>query len=154
MKGYLFEGTAQEVIEAMTAMQAVSGSGLGSEPTPPPAVAPTVGEEGEEKQFVSTEVARRVLSRRPLSREQLGVLKMLHTAFPGWVPAGKLQAAISYTPAQFAGLMGAFGRRFSHTDGYVQNTWLFDAEWDYDVGAYNYRLPETMKAAMDAEKLA
>lgn len=152
MKGYMFEGTAQEVIEAMTAMQAAPGGEASSGAVA--AVAPTVAEEGEEKEFVSTEVARRVLSRRPLSREQLGVLKMLHAAFPQWVPAGKLQAAISYTPAQFAGLMGAFGRRFSHTEGYVANTWLFDAEWDYDVGAYNYRLPETVKAAMDAEKLA
>lgn len=152
MKGYMFEGTAQEVIEAMTALQAASGGEATSNAVA--AVAPTVAEEGEEKEFVSTEVARRVLNRRPLSREQLGVLKMLHAAFPEWVPAGKLQAAISYTPAQFAGLMGAFGRRFSHTEGYVANTWLFDAEWDYDVGAYNYRLPETVKAAMDAEKLA
>lgn len=152
MKGYMFEGTAQEVIEAMTALQAASGGEATSDAVA--AVAPTVAEEGEEKEFVSTEVARRVLNRRPLSREQLGVLKMLHAAFPEWVPAGKLQAAISYTPAQFAGLMGAFGRRFSHTEGYVANTWLFDAEWDYDVGAYNYRLPETVKAAMDAEKLA
>ncbi len=152
MKGYMFEGTAQEVIEVMTALQAASGGEATSDAVA--AVAPTVAEEGEEKEFVSTEVARRVLNRRPLSREQLGVLKMLHAAFPEWVPAGKLQAAISYTPAQFAGLMGAFGRRFSHTEGYVANTWLFDAEWDYDVGAYNYRLPETVKVAMDAEKLA
>jgi Ser/Thr protein kinase RdoA (MazF antagonist) len=152
MKGYMFEGTAQEVIEAMTAMQAASSSDTSSETAA--AVAPTVAEEGEEKEFVSTEVARRVLSRRPLSREQLGILKMLHAAYPGWVPAAKLQAAISYTPAQFAGMMGAFGRRFSHTEGFVENTWLFDAEWDYEVGAYNYRLPETVKVAMDAEKLA
>lgn len=152
MKAYMFEGTAQEVIEAMTAMQAASSTEVPAGAAA--AVAPTVAEEGEEKEFVSTEVARRVLSRRPLSREQLAVLKMLYAALPDWVPAAKLQAAISYTPAQFAGLMGAFGRRFSHTDGYVENTWLFDAEWDYDVGAYNYRMPETVKAAMDAEKLA
>lgn len=152
MKGYMFEGTAQEVIEAMTAMQAASSTEVPAGTAA--AVAPTVAEEGEEKEFVSAEVARRVLSRRPLSREQLAVLKMLYAALPDWVPAAKLQAAISYTPAQFAGLMGAFGRRFSHTDGYVENTWLFDAEWDYDVGAYNYRMPETVKAAMDAEKLA
>lgn len=150
MKAYLFEGTAQEVIEVMTAMQAMPNAAAQDAAV---AVAPTVAEEGEDKEFVSIEVARRVLSRRPLSREQLAVLKMLYSALPDWVPAAKLQAAISYTPAQFAGLMGAFGRRFSHTEGFVENTWLFDAEWDYEVGAYNYRLPETVKAAMEAEKL-
>jgi hypothetical protein len=148
----MFEGSAQEVIEAMTAMQAASSND--SPLTLAGAVAPTVAEDGEDKEFVSTEVARRLLSRRPLSREQMVVLKMLHSAYPGWIPAAKLQAAISYTPAQFAGLMGAFGRRFSHTEGYIKNTWLFDAEWDYDMGAYNYRMPETVKAAMEAEHLA
>ena len=150
MKAYLLEGTAQEVIEVMTAMHTISNAAVHDAAV---AVAPTVAEESANKEFVSIEVARRVLSRRPLSHEQLAVLKMLYSAFPNWVPAAKLQAAISYTPAQFAGLMGAFGRRFSHTEGFVENTWLFDAELDYEVGAYNYRLPETVKAAMEAVKL-
>lgn len=143
----VLEGSPEDVIAVARGLQMT-----GAAPTVP-AVAPPADIDPDDKAFVSVEVARKVLNRRPLSAEQKLVLTTLGKAHPKWVPASQLQAATSYTPAQFAGLMGAFGRRFTHTEGYVPNTWLFDAEWDYAVGAYNYRLPETVLEAMRAEKL-
>lgn len=149
VKLMMIEGTPEEVLSV------AKGLDVGGPSSPPviTAAAPSIDLDPDERVFVSTEVARKVLGRRPLSHEQKVVLTTLAKRHPAWVPAAELQAAISYTPAQFAGLMGAFGRRFTHTDGFVAGTWLFDAEWNYDKGAYDYRLPDTVLEAMKAEKL-
>ncbi len=114
---------------------------------------PLVKPASDEKAFVSTNVARKVLNRRPLSKEQKIVLTTLAKAHPDFVPATDLHAATGYAPAQLAGLMGAFGRRFTHTDGFVANTLLFDYEWNEEAGIYNYRLPDSVLEAMKSEKL-
>jgi len=117
-------------------------------------VAPTFDDAEKKKLFVTTEVARTVFSRRPLSAEQKIVLNMLAVAHPDWVLITQLQAAVHYTPAQFAGLLGAFGRRLSHTEGYVAGSWLFDVEWDVDNGCYRYKLPDSVREAVKLEKIA
>ena len=99
------------------------------------------------KKFVTEEFARRVLSRRRLSRAQTIVLDALSEAYPQSVPIADLQAATDYTPAQFAGVMGAFGRRMAATDGYDEEAYFFDTEWDEEVGAYKFRLPESAHLA-------
>ena len=147
VKLMVIEGTPEEVLSVAKGLEVGASSPLDGAPAVPTADAPG------ERAFVSTEVARKVLNRRPLSREQKTVLTILAKRHPTWVPAAELQAATGYTTAQFAGLMGAFGRRFTHTDGYIQGSWLFDAQWDYDKGAYDYRLPDTVLEAMKAEKL-
>lgn len=129
------------------------GLDVGNASSAPTAAVPPADIDPDDKVFVSAEVARKVLSRRPLSKEQMAVITTLAKRHPDWVPAAELQAATGYTPAQFAGLMGAFGRRFTHTEGFIPNTWLFDAEWNYDNGAYDYRLPDTVLDAAKAEKL-
>ncbi len=150
MKAYVFDGTVQEIIEAVKGMQASSVEEL-SEPLP--IVAPPIVGEATDHEFISFDIARRMLSRRPLSKEQLAVLRLLYKAYPGQVAAAELQAVTSYSRAQLAGLMGAFGRRLTHTEGYVDGTWLFDGEWDYEAKAYTYRLPEALKTAIEAEEL-
>ena len=146
------EGTPEEILTI------VKGMGEKASPDPveneesPAVVAEEVEE--EEKTFVTVEVARRVMNRRPLSKEQKLVFKTLADAHPEWVPAATLQQVTGYARANFAGLMGAFGRRFTHTEGFVANSWLFDQEWDYETGAFKYRLPETTLAAVKAEGIA
>ena len=49
--------------------------------------------------------------------------------------------------------MGAFGRRLTHTPGYVEGSWFFDNNWDYHAGCYAYGLPETVREALRREKL-
>lgn len=111
-------------------------------------------EEGDgERVFASTELARKVFSRRPLSKEQKTIISILGKAYPNWVPAADVQKATGYSPAQFAGLMGAWGRRLTHTQGWADGVWLFDQEWNYDTKAYDYRLPDTVFEAAKAEKL-
>lgn len=108
----------------------------------------------KERVFVTVEVARHVINRRPLSKEQKLVFKTLADAHPNWVQALELQQATEYSRASFAGLMGAFGRRLTHTEGYVAGSWLFDQEWNYEKAAYQYRLPETVLAAVREEGIA
>ncbi len=142
----IIEGSAEEVVAIANGLD----SSVAATTT---AVAPPAELDPEDKIFVSVEVARKVFSRRPLSAEQKAVVTTLAKAYPAWTPASDLHAATGYSPAQFAGLMGAFGRRFTHTDGYVLNSWLFDAEWNYEKGAYEYKLPETVYEAAKAEGL-
>ena len=142
----MIDGSPEEVVTVAKGLEKSDVAGTVQTPAAPPAEI-----DPDDKVFASTEVARRVFNRRPLSPEQKAVLKTLSDAYPEWVPAAKLHAATGYTPAQFAGLMGAFGRRFTHTEGFVSNSWLFDAEWNYERGAYDYKLPETVLEAVKVE---
>jgi predicted transcriptional regulator with HTH domain len=151
----MIDGDAEEVTHvlnnasiAQSAERVIAPAAAGKSPA-------AVSANGDdEKIFVTTEVARRVFKRRPLSKEQKRVLLLLVKAYPDWMSATELQTAIDYSPAQFAGLMGAYGRRLSHTDGYVNGSWLFDAEWNYENKCYDYRLPETVRKAIDLEGIA
>jgi hypothetical protein len=81
--------------------------------------------EEDEIIYVSVVIARAVLKRRKLSREQLLLLRTIYAAHLGTVLATDLGTKIGYSRSQFAGLMGAFGRRVSHTDGYADETSFF-----------------------------
>lgn len=148
----VLEGPAEEVgkvIQALPPMAAVSTSSVvGSEEEAPSASA-SESSDGMRK-FVTEEFARCVLSRRSLSKAQTIVLDALSEAHPDWVPIADLQAATGYTPAQFAGVMGAFGRRMAATDGYDEEAYFFDQEWDEGAGAYKFRLPESAYQAYRA----
>lgn len=151
MKAYMFEGSPEEVVQALTAMQAVVPN---SAIPPAPPVAPTEDVAEGDKEFVTTDLARKVFKRRPLSDEQKKVIKLLANNYPEWTPITQMHAEVDYTPAQFAGLLGAFGRRLSHTEGYVPGSWLFDAIWDNKEGCWTYKLPETVYEAVKLEKLS
>lgn len=150
MKMFVFEGTPEEI-------SAVARSIL-------PATTGDVGvslevQDGARAQssdqptrFVTVEFARRVLGRRPvLSKPLKRVLKALNEAYPEWILLSGLHSAARYTPAQFAGLMGAFGRRMSHTDGYDKDAHFFDFRWNDDEEAWEYRLPETVREVLNPD---
>ena len=100
--------------------------------------------------FATVEFARRVLGRRPvLSKPFKRVLKALNEAYPEWTLLSDLHSAAHYTPAQFAGLMGAFGRRMSHTDGYDKDAHFFEFRWNDDEDAWEYRLPVTVREVLN-----
>lgn len=152
LKMFVFEGTPSQLAEIARGM-GIGATALADTDPDAKVVAPTVADDGE-KVFATTEFARLVLSRRPLSRDQKGLLVILAKAHPEWTLATKIQEALDYSPAQFAGLMGAYGRRITHTDGFVEGSWFFDAVWNYDHGCYEYRLPDSVLAAVLAENLA
>lgn len=99
------------------------------------------------------ELARRILTRLDLSQAQLITLRTLYRAHPEWVSRDDLCEATGYSPHQIAGLMGAFGRRASHTESYIDGTKLFDFQWDDELGIWEYRLPDSMVEAMRLEEL-
>jgi hypothetical protein len=109
----------------------------------------------DEVEYVTTELARSVLTRRALSKEQVLVLETLYKAHPRTVLATELMKTVGYTRAQFSGLMGAFGRRISHTNGYEaqDGASFFDQEWDNNTGCNRYGLPDSVLEAMRLEKL-
>ena len=113
---------------------------------PPQAPAP-----GGQPRFIDETVARRFLTRRPLSPEQRMVLRLIYEAHPARVPAHTLQKKTKYTPRQLAGLMGAFGRRLANTPGFQKGDNFLDWRWSDD--GWHYGLPDSMRAALEAEKL-
>jgi hypothetical protein len=153
----MIEGSPEEVLAVAKGLEG------GSHPSTPALetvaaepisdAASTAKGDGGKKVFVSTNVARKVITRLPLSREQKIVLMTLAQNHPKGVNARALQKATGYSPQQFAGLMGAFGRRLVNTKGYVADTWFFDDAWNDATNAWDYMLPQTVIEAMKAEKL-
>src|SRR5947209_6375751 len=106
----IVEGTAEEVIAVTNQLASAPAPAIATAVAPPPAADE---EPSEGWNYVSEELATKVLSRRRLGDEQKIVLSTLAKAYPNFVGATDLQKATGYTPAQFAGLMGAFGRRMT-----------------------------------------
>lgn len=86
-------------------------------------------------------VIRRVLERAPISKGQLALYKLLYSAGSQGMKTRELATCLSLTRIQFAGLMGALGRRIWHTPGMdktnLQGIYLLfdiqevDNEWIY-----------------------
>lgn len=152
MKAIFVEGTWEEVAAAGAAFIT---QGAVSVPVPPAVEAkkPAARAGDDEIEYVSVDVARAVLSRRRLSTGQMDVLRALYEGHPNTLKGTKLQELTGYTRPQFSGLMGALGRRFTHTDGFVEGTWFFEQTWDDDEQTYRYGLPESVREAMRLEKL-
>ena len=150
MKVTLIEGTPDEILSVMPHLKS-TGAVLTTTPEEKPVseVTPT----NAEKTYIDTRVARKVLTRRELKPQQAAVLKLLYKAHPKMVLATEIQKAINYTPAQLAGLMGAFGRRMSHTEGYIGGDWFFITEWSKTGHCWEYGLPESVRQALEIEKL-
>jgi hypothetical protein len=107
----------------------------------------------EDFTFVSESIANRVLSRLRLSPAQAKMLKLMYRNGEKWTNAPEIQKEIGYSASQFAGLMGAFGRRVAYTPGYVSNSRFFECDWDYTNECYRYRLPSSVNAALESIKL-
>ena len=106
----------------------------------------------DRSKVMSEEVAYLALTRLRLAPKIKSVLKALYEAGDEWVSAKELQRLIEYTPSQFAGLMGAFGRRLANTSDFVEGTSFFDWRWDDDNSCYFYRLlPATRNAVRRAD---
>ncbi|QHD70886.1 hypothetical protein GS397_27700 (plasmid) [Sphingobium yanoikuyae] len=154
MKMFVFEGTPAQLAEMAKSMGASTNAVTAALPISSPTVnSPEEADDYDGTVVVTTEFARKVLTRRPLSKEQRKLLVTLANATPDYTLATVLQEALDYSPAQFAGMMGAFGRRLTHTPHYVNDSYFFDQEWVHDEGCYKYRLPETVIAALKAEKI-
>lgn len=139
MKLYIFEGTPEEISKAMP-MVSEMNTGLKEDIE---LEAPADAEEV----FVTKHFARRVFTRRRLSDGLSSMFGALAEAYPGWVLITDLHEATGYSPSEFAGLMGAFGRRISHTNGYDEELAFIERDWDDEAGEWKYRLPDSVYEA-------
>lgn len=150
MKVMLFDGTPEEILAVFPHLKNSPA------PTIIPSTASTNGASDSaeaESNYVSLRVARKVLTRRRLNPTQAIVLKEIYRAHPELVLATDLHEKTSYTPAQFAGLMGAIGRRVSHTEGYMDGDLFFIQEWNEEADCWAYGLPSSVREALENEKL-
>lgn len=156
MKMYVFEGTPEELSQVARELQTSAPLAEVVAPSHEPLVPEEVSDEGEEAEGkdegVTVKFARRALKRRELSDPLKAVLQKLHEAHD-WVGIEELCEVSKYTRQEFAGLMGAFGRRVTHTPGYDEEAKFFFKEWDYETGAWKYQLPETVREALKLESL-
>ena len=106
-----------------------------------------------ESSVVTTGFARRALTRLGLSPPMKRVLTALYEAHPEWLSLPTLHGIADYAPAQFAGLMGAFGRRLANTEGHDSDLAFFEYRWNEDEEAWDYRLPKTVCDALALEQL-
>ena len=72
---------------------------------------------------------------------------------PQHVPLPTLHGITGYRPSQFAGQMGAFGRRVANTEGYDSGLTFFKSRWNEDEDTWDYRLPDTVCEALVLEQL-
>lgn len=104
-------------------------------------------------EYVSSDVAFRALTRIKLGKETKSVLSRIYAMGEAWTTAADLQKEIGYSPSQFAGLMGAFGRRLVNTPGYVLHSAFFEQEWDGERSCYLYRLPPSVRLAVEKARI-
>ena len=149
------EGTEEEIKEVLralpgAAMLHTTAVELTDETVP----SATSSESAEsEARVVTTRFARRALTRLGLSPPMRKVLAALNEAHPGWLSLPTLHGIASYKPAQFAGLMGAFGRRVANTEGYDSGLLFFESKWNENEETWDYRLPDTVCEALALEQL-
>ena len=104
--------------------------------------------------YVTVEFACTAVSRRPLAPAPRAVLKALYDAGVAYVTTTDLVRAAGYRSGhQFAGLMGAFGRRLANTKGYDGEATFFESRWNEAAEAWEYRLPENVRKALEQERL-
>lgn len=153
MELYILRGTPAEVLEVQKGLEFAPPSASPATPALPQQASHSSSVTPARDKWCSAEVAHRMLTRIGLSPEQITVLQRLYRAGDSWTSATDLQTATGYSTGQFAGLMGAFGRRFTHTPGYVEGTWFFDQEWDHGLACNRYRLPPTVREALESAKV-
>jgi hypothetical protein len=136
-----FEGTPAEIADMVRNLELDwTGNLLNKRDflQPVPRVEPDSDSDAE---FTSEEVAFKAIKRRPLSPNQAILLAYLLKKKDAWATAIELQQVLKYSSSQLSGLFGAFGKRVSGTDGYIDGTSFFELEWDYEIDCYKYRLP-------------
>lgn len=154
MKAIVFDGTPQEVAEALKAM--------GVAPPMSAAVAniaPVESDDGDADESEDDEegtqplpilVAKRVLSRLPtISKNMKKALVALHKAGDSGLLGSELCELLDFDQSQFRGMMGAFGRRVTHTEGWYDGAGFFEYDWDAENG-YRYKLFDTSRKAVEA----
>ncbi len=142
VRGHEVEGTVEEISRLLLLVDASPASRLER----------GRGEASKASPFVSEDLAIAVLTRRPLGETHAKMLNLLDLAGEDWTPAPGIQQELGLSTREFAGVLGAFGKRLSNTDG-VGSRSFFDQYWDGENGYNLYRLPSAVRAALRKTKL-
>ncbi|MFN7029387.1 MAG: hypothetical protein ACK4PC_08470 [Sphingopyxis sp.] len=149
--GSVIEGTAEELAqyEAFSRFHGPSGDSSKAQ-----SFDAQLSDPGDvDWEFVSTDVAFRALTRIKLGAETKAVIRKIYDGGDSWTPASVLQKEIGYSANQFAGLMGAFGRRLVNTPGFVLHSAFFEQEWDDGRSCFLYRLPPSVRPAVEKARI-
>ena len=151
MKAIVIDGTAEEVIQVLSTLQqstSIQVLDVAEEKRAPSS------RSGGNTQYVDKEFAIRVLTRLHLSEGVKAVLKALYDADAEFVSTTDLIEILDYENGhQFAGLMGAFGRRKANTPGNEKEAHFFEYRWKNDTDEWEYRLPDSVREALEQENL-
>ena len=149
------EGTSTEVNDVLQALPGVTELRIAAVELTDEVVSSETPSEsaGSDSRVVTTRFVRHALTRLRLSPPMKRVLTALYEAHPDWLSLPTLHSIADYTPAQFAGLMGAFGRRLANTEGYDSDLTFFEYRWNEDEEVWDYRLPKTVCDALALEQL-
>lgn len=145
MKAIYFEGTSEEVMLALKDLTGTDAHIRTSVTLADEAAGDEASDEGED--FVSYDIAKAILERKPLNASHKTIFRVLAKAYPDYVSSPTLMKKLGLSSAQFRGFMGAFGRRISYTDGWEEGE-FFDQHWDHDAACVQYRLAETSLEAV------
>ncbi len=147
MRVMVFDGDPKEIAEALKNLGgsafAISGDASAIEEVPE--------SDEEDWNFVSTPLARKVLTRRRLKDLPKKMLTEIYKCGDIGITGTELAKRLNYSQAQFRGMMGAFGRRLINTPGYNGKDHFFGYEWMEEKGTYRYWLPETTREAVRIE---
>ena len=102
---------------------------------------------GEPAKFVSVEIMRRALTRRPLTENTRIMLKTFCEAEEAerYVSRSTLCEATGLTLAQLNGVLGKFGARIIGTNGYDGTSSYLEYGRNELTGEGTYRLPEALR---------
>lgn len=139
MEAIFLRGTQQEVSEALAKLRSESSSDVSATVL----VNEQGGKEANDQApgAMSEQFAYRVLTRIPLVDSMENVMETISNAYPAKVPAGDLEKASNMFGRRFTGMMGAFGRRVAHTDGYPDGTFYFVQRWEGKEYHYTFSEP-------------
>ena len=138
IKAVLLEGEAAEISAALEHF--MSGGRASKEAKA--ILVESQAEDDDPSEYVGSEVAKLALTRIKLAPHQKLLLRTLVESHPNYVSANDLMQKLGQSSPQFRGFMGAFGRRFSYTEGWGEGEEFFDQHWDHEAGCYQYRLPD------------
>lgn len=148
MKAIYFEGTSEEVMSALKDLTRTDTQVRKSAALLEELAEDHTQNEGAD--YVSYDIAKTILERKPLNASHRTLLRVLAKAYPDYVSSPKLMKKLDLSSAQFRGFMGAFGRRISYTDGWEEGGEgeFFDQHWDDEAACVQYRLAETSLEAV------
>jgi hypothetical protein len=107
----------------------------------------------EPQKQLKAQVVEKALTRLPLSADQRKVVEVVSEAKQPGISSQELADKVGLSRAQLAGVFGALGRRFAHTEGWPDGASLYDVEWDGEMGQYRYSGRPILREVLASGKL-